>query len=429
MNLLILIKGRTRVVAACVAMLALVWSAAGVADETLGADLDALIAHAREHNPALAASRMDAAAARERVASATALPDPRIEIELMDVTNAMNPGRPASLLPGEVGTTTLRVSQMLPYPGKRALRGEVAEALADGAAADVLQARLEVESAIRRAFIAFYRAADQARILAETITLNESLETLVLSRYGLGLATQQDVLQVQGELTSLRIEAVELVRSRAAAQASLNALLPRASNAPLAEPAALPVLPPPAALMALVEQATQHAPALARARSDLEAAEHSSALTHRDRYPDFGVSLANNSPRGGRDSWDVMFELNIPLQRTSRRAREREAEYARRAAEARRDAAEIRLAGALGETHAALEARRGQALLIRDSLLPQTEAGLESARAGYETGSVGFASVLAAQQRVLRTRITLLEAEVEAALSAADLERLLGTPL
>lgn len=429
MNLLILMKGRARVVAACVAMLALVWSPAGMADETLGADLDALIAHAREHNPALAASRMDAAAARERVTSATALPDPRIEIELMDVTNAMNPGRPASLLPGEVGTTTLRVSQMLPYPGKRALRGEVAEALADGAAADVLQARLDVESAIRRAFIAFYRAADQSRILAETIALNESLEALVLSRYGLGLAPQQDALQVQGELTSLRIEAVDLVRSRAAAQASLNALLPRAPNAPLAEPAALPVLPPPAALMSLVEQATQHAPALARARSDLEAAEHNSVLTHRDRYPDFGVSLANNSPRGGRDSWDVMFELNIPLQRTSRRAREREAEYERRAAEARRDAVEIRLAGALGETHAALEARRGQALLIRDSLLPQTEAGLESARAGYETGSVGFASVLAAQQRVLRTRLTLLEAEVEAALSAADLEQLLGTSL
>ncbi|MGL1834345.1 TolC family protein [Rhodocyclaceae bacterium SMB388] len=398
-------------------------------EHRLGTDLDTLIAHAREHNPALAARRLDAAAARERVASATALPDPRVEIELMDVTNAMNPGRSATLVPGEVGTTTLRVSQMLPFPGKRALRGEVAGALATGAAAEVVQTRVEIEAAIRRAYVTYFRATDQARILNETIALNESLEALALSRYELGLATQQDVLQVQGELTSLRIEAVELVRRRTAAQASLNALLPRAPNAPLAEPVALPTLPPPAVLGSLIEQATQHAPVLARARSELVAAERNRALTYRDRYPDFGVSIKNNSPRGGRDSWELMLELNIPLQQASRRAREREAEYTRGAAEARRAAAEDRLAGAVGETHAALEARRGQAVLIRDSLLPQTEAGLSSARSGYETGTVGFASVLAAQQRVLNARLALLEAEAEAALSVADLEQLLGTPL
>ena len=99
------------------------------------------------------------------------------------------------------------------------------------------------------------------------------------------------------------------------------------------------------------------------------------------------------------------------------------------AATARHEATASRLAGALGATHAALEARRKQVTLIRDGLLPQTEATLESARAGYETGTVGFAAVLAAQQRVLDTRLALLDAEVEAALNAADLQQLLGAPL
>ncbi|MFN3988046.1 MAG: TolC family protein [Rhodocyclaceae bacterium] len=433
-----LLAPRARTVACCVATLTLVltpaWSPAALADSTppgatLGADLAALIAHAREHNPALVASRLDAAAARARVASASSLPDPRLELELMDVTNTMNPGRSTSLLPGEVGTTTLRVTQMLPFPGKRALRGEIAEALADGTEADVAQARLNVETAIRQAFITYFRAVDQARILAQTIALNEGLETLVLDRYALGLASQQAVLQVQGELTALRIEAVELARRRAAAQASLNVLLPRAPDATLAEPAALPPLPPSAALTAMIEQASRHAPALGRSRAELAAAERSRDLTYRERYPDFGVSIANNRPRSGRESWDVMFELNIPLQQASRRAREREADHARAAAEARRDAAEHQLAGAVGEAHAALEARRAQIALIRDGLLPQTEAGLASARAGYETGSVDFAAVLAAQQRVLNTRRALLEAEVEAALDVATLEQLLGVSL
>ena len=400
------------------------------ADEpSLGAGLDPLIAHARAHNPALAASRLEAAAARERVTPAGALPDPSIEIELMDVTNAMNPGRPASVLPGQVGTTRVRVSQMLPFPGKRALRSDIAAALADGVAADAEQSRLEIETAIRRAFIAHYQVSAQSRIFSETIALNEQLEALALHRYALGLASQQDVLQAQGMLTTLRIEAVELARSRAAAQASLNALLPRAPDAPLAEPTALPPLPPSARLATLIGQATQQAPALTRSRAELLAAERNSALTHRERYPDFGVSLASNRPRDGRESWDLMFELNIPLQQDSRRAREREADYLRAAATARHEATASRLAGALGATHAALEARRKQVTLIRDGLLPQTEATLESARAGYETGTVGFAAVLAAQQRVLDTRLALLDAEVEAALNAADLQQLLGAPL
>ena len=434
MNLIRFFDRPTRTRALCAATLALVWSTTVLADAppagpALGADLDALIAHAREHNPALGASRLDAAAARERVTSATGLPDPRFEIELMDVTNSMNPGRSASLVPGEVGTTTVRVTQMLPYPGKRALRGEVAQALADGYAADVDQTRLDIEGAIRQAFIAYFRVVDQARILEQTIALNESLEALALSRYALGLASQQEVLQAQGALSSLRLESAELTRRRATAQANLNALLPRPPNAPLAEPVALPSLPPPAALAGLIEHASAHAPALSRSRAEVLAAERTSALTYRERYPDFGVSIANNRPRGGRESWDVMFELNIPLQQGSRRAREREAEYARAAAEARREATEHQLAGAVGEAHAALEARRAQAALIRATLLPQTEAGLASARAGYETGSVDFAAVLAAQQRVLNTRLTLLDAEVEAALSAATLEQLLGSSL
>jgi len=429
MNTASAIRRRIRAILFCAAITTMTASGASLADTALGATLDGLIDFARTNNPTLAATRFDAAAARERITSATALSDPQLEVELMDVTNAMNRGRSASILPGEVGTTTWRMSQMLPYPGKRGLRGEIAEALAARADADSTLARLDVEVAIRRAYIEHFQAADQIRIIDLTIALTERLETLVLNRYELGLASQQDALQVQAELTSLKIDRLEAERQRGAAIATLNALLPRAPDAPLSEPVSLPALPAQHALAALIEQAVQHAPVLDRASSELAAAESARALTYRERYPDFGVSVANNRPRGGRDSWDLMFELNIPLQQASRRAREREAEYSRDAAEARRDAAAARLAGTIGETRAALEARRDQVRLVRDTLLPQTEASLASALAGYETGTVGFGTVIDAQRRILRTRLSLLDTEVEASLRAADLEQLLGAPL
>lgn len=392
----------------------------------LGADLATLIAHLHAHHPALQATQSDTAAARERVMPATALPDPRLAIELMDVTNSMAPGRPTSLLPGQVGTTTWRAYQMLPYPGKRVLRGEIATAAADGVLADALQTRLDLEAALRRAHIAHFQAAQQAQVLNDSLTLNQQLEALALRRYTLGLASQQEVWQLQAESTALRIQALDLAQVRAAAQARLNALLARDPQAPLAEAAALPPLPATVDLAELQQRARLQSPQLMRSQAALDAAQRNTALTGLERYPDFGVSVANNRPRAGRSSWDVMLEVNIPLQQASRRAREREAAHVESAAQSRLQDAELRLASALASAHAALQARHDQLRLVRHTLLPQTQASLASARAGYENGTVGLATVIEAQQRQLRTRLTLLDTEVGAALVAVELAQLTG---
>lgn len=396
------------------------------AEQGLGADLGALIVHARQHNPALMAGRMDAAAAQARVRSATALPDPQIELELMDVTNAMNPGRSASLLPGQVGTTRWRATQMLPYPGKLALREGLAQAQATGADADLLQTRLEVEAAIVRAYTAHYQTARQAHILGESMALNDRLTGLALDRYARGLGGQQAVWTLQVERAMLRIESAELERRRAWARFQLNALLGRPADAALTEPQALPPAPAPDALAVLLERAVRQSPLLGKAQADVLAAERSLELTHRGRYPDFGVSIANNRPRGGRDSWDLRVEINVPLQQASRRAQEREAAYAQAAAQARQQEAAARLAEAVGEAHATLVARAEQRRLLQTVVLPQNQAALESARAGYESGASGFEPVLAAQQRLLASRLSLLEAEVQGALAAADLKQRVG---
>jgi outer membrane protein, heavy metal efflux system len=103
---------------AAVAVSLALWMQAGMAAEDApGKTVDELLAYAREHNPDLRVRRLDAQALHERVESASALPDPKFQVELMDFTNAMTPGKSASLLPGEVGTTRYRVIQGFPFPG------------------------------------------------------------------------------------------------------------------------------------------------------------------------------------------------------------------------------------------------------------------------------------------------------------------------
>ncbi len=394
----------------------------------LGATLSGLLGYAREHNPDLAAFRLDAAAARERIESEAALPDPRFQLELMDVTNTMSGGG-ASLLPGEVGQTSYRVTQPLPFWGKRALRGEVAETLAGQSMRIADVATLEVEARIKTAFARYYQAHGQTAILTETLTLVDALGRLVETRYGVGLVPQQDVVQAHSEVTSLKVDLVEAQRRVRDAVAKLNAQLPRAADAPLAQPVALPTVAGVISLSDVFEKAKSRAPELARERLGIDAAAKSRDLVYLNRYPDFAVGLTNNRPSNGSDSWNVMLEINIPLQQASRRAQEREAERRMEAATSRVEAAEARLNGSLGEAQAAFAANGEKARLLRHTLLPQSRANLEAAQAGYETGQVNFNTLIEAERQILRTRLALLDAEVEIRVQQTELERLVGASL
>ena len=52
----------------------------------IGRTVDSLLDYARNNNPEYASMRFEADAAGERVTPAGALPDPRLKIELMDLT-------------------------------------------------------------------------------------------------------------------------------------------------------------------------------------------------------------------------------------------------------------------------------------------------------------------------------------------------------
>jgi outer membrane protein, heavy metal efflux system len=397
-------------------------------DRQLGASLDELIAYARQHNPELAAQRLEAEAARERIAPASALPDPKFQVELMDFTNAMSGGS-TSLLPGEVGQTRYRIIQPLPFYGKRERRGEVAGALAGQATRSSDAAALDVEARIRIAYTRYYQAAGQAAIVGEALTLVEALGRLVETRYSVGLVPQQDVLRAHSEVTSLKLDLVDIERRRRDAAAQLNAQLPRRADAPLANPQSLPAVPDRLAFDALVERARSASPELARERLGVDAAASSRELVHLNRYPDFSLGLTNNRPKSGKDNWDLMLEVNIPLQQSSRRAQEREAEHRLNAAQSRVAAAETRLDGRIGETLAAFEASSDKARLLRDTLLPQSRANLDAAQAGYESGRVNFNTLIEAERQVLRSRLALLDAETEIRIRHTELERLAGAPL
>jgi cobalt-zinc-cadmium efflux system outer membrane protein len=391
----------------------------------LGASALSLIEYARQGNPGFAAARAEASAARERVTPAGALPDPTFEVELMDATNTMN-GRSASLLPGQVGETRYRITQPLPGWGKRDLAVKAAQAQATQADAMRDTAWAELAAKIETLWLRYYAADRELVLNREGLTLLKSPEELSLTRYELGLLPQQAVLRMQREITAQRLALVEVEQRRKGLAAGLNGLLGRAHDAPLAAPADPAPLPEQLEAGALFEAAASANPEVNAATYGIDVARAERERTYQDRLPDFAVGVRNSRPDEGKASWDVMFEVMIPLQQNSRRAKEREAEYLLMAAEARRDDARARATGELGSAWSMYAQGQETLRLLDHTLLPQAQATRDASRAALASGTVDFDSVIEAERQLIDIRTRRLQTELETRLALAEIRKLTG---
>jgi cobalt-zinc-cadmium efflux system outer membrane protein len=416
--------------AACLGALGIAAAPASAQSTLPGRNVESLLEIARQGNPELASMRLEAAAAREKPESAGALPDPTFRVELMDVTNAGMDASP-NLLPSRIGGAKYTVMQMLPWFGKRdAMRGAAEEdAKAAASRADV--SWLEVAMKVKTAFAQYYLAVQNERLTQEVLDLMVRLEGVAQARYSGGLAAQQDAIRAQVEQTTMRTDLIMIGAERRRAAARLNALAARPAAAPLAEPEVLRPLPPPARLQPseLRERAVSRNPLIAAEEARARSAARMGELARLERYPDFTVGISPTQMRNRISEWEVMLELNIPLQQDRRRAREREAAAMRDAATAKREAVAVGLAGELEENLAALDAARRAESLAATSLLPQAELTFQSALAGYENGKVDFATLLDAQREIRRAKLERLKAQAEAQMRLAEIERIVGEEL
>ncbi len=398
--------------------------------QALGDDLAGLLAYAREHNPELAVMRYEADAAGSRIEPAGALPDPVGRLELQDITNAGTEASP-SLLPSRVGSTKYTVMQSLPFWGKRDLRRQAAEADAGVATARVDVSWTEVSAKIKAAYSQYVLATRSEVLTNEIIGIMTRLAAIAQARYAGGLVPQQDAIRAQLERTAMEGDLIALRSEKRQLRARLNALLARPADAPLVEPREFAPLPPAAALDqdTLAQRLRDRNPQLAAERARVLAAERGRNVTYRNRYPDVTVGLSPIQMGSRIREWEVMLEVNIPLQQSSRRAQEGEANAMLSAARARQRATESDLLQQLAEQLAALDAARQMERLNTSALQPQAELTLRSASASYETGRLEFATLLDAQRQIRKARQDALKAAAEARVRVAEIERLIGEDL
>lgn len=389
-----------------------------------GADVASVRTWLLAHNPDLQAMQAEAEAAQARIFPAGALPDPMVGISLQGI----NPDRP-NLLPGNVGSATYSVKQPFPLWGKRGLARDVARQQADAVQLEREAAALRLLAQAEQAYVRYWHAREGVAVVDRLIELLAQMEEVARVRYALGVAAQQDSIRAQVARTAMQRERIERLAIREEAVAMLNATLGRPADAPLAEPTGEPVLAVPAASLgeALGLLAEARHPALRASTALAGAADSAAQLQRRRRLPDLtlGVGVMQRDDRV--DAYEVMLEVEIPLQRRALREREREALLMGDAARARAQAIGTELQGQLGQAWAQTRSAREQRRLIEQTLLPQAQANFESALASYRVGDVDFGTLLEALEAWQGADLSRVDVRRNELVGAATVRALIGS--
>src|SRR6185369_11704511 len=115
-----------------------------------------------------------------------------------------------------------------PYPGKRALSGDVARATIDVERAKIETERQKIRAEVIRSYVELWRIDRMAEVLRESRTLLDSFVDTARVRYESGGGNLENILKAPTERAALDVEIEALARERDGAEAELDAAVGRA---------------------------------------------------------------------------------------------------------------------------------------------------------------------------------------------------------
>lgn len=387
--------------------------------------LEALVAHARMHNPEIQAAEQRYRAAQARPSQAGSLPDPMVEGAYHN-----EPITPFTLGKSDFSFLQFSASQEVPFPGKLALREQIAAREADREGQALRATTLSVLSRLKVAYADFAFAHRALEILQRNTGFLQDLQKSAEARYQVGQGIQQDVVKAQVEVSLLTSRLLQFERRQEGLQATLNGLLNRPPFAPLGAPEPLQKSLFTLALESVRKIALEQSPELKSAEFLIARSELNLSLAQREYYPDLVFKGAYVNKAARLPEWEVGVGVKVPLYfwRKQRYGVQEAAESAGEARSTRQNVMQTLLAR-IKDFY--VQARTAEQLvtLYQTTIIPQSHLSLESASAGYTVGKVDFLTLL---NNIIVLREAELSSEEQLAefeKSVAQLEEIVGAPL
>lgn len=382
--------------------------------------LDWVVKQVLTRNPEVHAKHRAYLAALERAPQAQALEDPTLGVidnwstRRLDGSGAADAGK------------MIEFAQKFPFPGKRALRGKVADGDAEMVFIETNEHHLSLQWQAQQAFYDFLLADRRIALTENRRRLWEAYTPAVKAQSHRTNVTLRDLA---AESARIQTELLRLNRDRYSATIRLNTLLSRAWEAPLTKPALGEPSQFPGNREELVKQALNASVRMRTVKAQIRRAEAAMALAKKNTAPDFTVF--GRYAVAGDDSVDDSVRLgvsvNLPLwakQKQSHAVAEATHELARwreqQRAEANTLVSEVTLLHDAARTH------RDSLRYYEQDILPRTSQLQNAAMATYQSGRSDVAQLLDAYKAQYDVEMEILALRIDYEKALVDLNRTIG---
>jgi outer membrane protein TolC len=382
--------------------------------------VDELVSQVEARNPSLQAVTAAWRAAADRYPQQVSLDDPMFQFMMA----------PGGMGKDDSDGWAVQVSQKLPWPGKRELRGAEANADAEAMHGDVGDQRLRLDETSRMAFYDYYLAQRLIEVNESAHKLLAEFRDIAVHKYEVAQGPQQDVLQTDVELASQKTRRLELQRDERIARARINTLLHQPPNNPLPPPPRhLELRDTLPSVEALQTVAVQARPDLFAQLSRVRSAEAKLELANKEYYPDVEVMARYDAFWQPDLRPEVGMNLNMPIRYSRRSAAVNEAcerlQQQRWEYQSLLDQVHFDVQSAWDRVTQSRDVLR----LYQDQALPASERNVESARTNYTTGKLDFLRLIYAERQLNTQREMYHQAVVEYNRRRIELERAIGQPI
>ncbi len=402
------------------------FTATGISYSSEPPSLNSFINEARKNNPQIQAAKFRYEAAKARISLLRTLEDPKFEYEYDKITADMD-----AVMKGKTGPMrTFSISQEFPFPGKLFLRKAVAQKEANAYEQDYKETEHKVIKEVKEVYSQLFLSSKKIQLTKENLTLLSQFIEVINKKYSVNKASQQDSLKAQVEYSKLSNQLVLLEQEEKISRSRLNSLLSRDSDAFINHPKETCSKTIELTEEKILKLTKENRPELKSFKEMARKAEIDYSLSRLEYFPDFMLKYKREERNGGAGSWAGMFGVTIPIwfwEKQDSFVKEAKANVGVANADYRAEENVI-----LFEARAAFarfEAAKKLVDIYETGVLPQALAGLQTAQRSYEADKIGFLDLLDSLRTLKDFQMEYFEAQANAEIALADLERSVGIDL
>jgi outer membrane protein TolC len=381
-----------------------------------------LLSEAETNNSTIAASVHAWQASTHVPAQAAALPGTELMVQQFSVGNP----RPfAGFNDSSFAYIGIGASQELPYPGKRALRGEVARREADALHAQSDAVGRQVVEALKLAYVQLAYIQQTLPILERHDRLLTQVQQIAESRYRVGQGNQQDVLKAQLQHTKILQEIATHHQEEGLLEAQLKQLLNRSQETPDIVAELLTPTPLPYSATELLQRADANPDV--QARSDMAGREEGQVeLAHKEFKPDFTLQyMYQHTGNQFPDYYMATFGVRLPNRGRQRAALAEAEENQARARDELQDERQ-RVSANVQQQYVLIQGSNERLTIFRDGLIPEADATFRAGMAAYASNRQDFETLLSSFVDVFTIDVAYWRELADHESAIARLERLIG---